>query len=123
MKLDTTRTETAKNLETANVINGMKLSSMEIDVDVIEEDTNGVEVVGSLKRKLSSGPEADEQSRRLHPRLGDNFVGPKRAATTVDENTVARWVSSLEMLIKGKVKMGRQVRPTTIYTTKRILLK
>jgi hypothetical protein len=116
------RTKTAKNLATAEGINGTKSSPMEVDEDDIEEDdTNGVEeVVGSLKRKLSSGP---EQSRRLHPRLEDNFVGRKRAATTVDENTVARWVLSLEMLIKGKVKMGRQVRPTTIYTTKRILLK
>lgn len=109
MKLDTMRIETAKNLAIAEGIDGTKSSPMEVDEDDIEEDdTNGVEVVGSLKRKLSSG---SEQNRRLHPRLEGNFIGPKRAATTVDENTVAGWVLSLEMLIKGKVKMGRQVCP------------
>ena len=122
MKLDTTRTEAAKDLATADGINGRKSSLMEVDVDDIEDDdTNGVEVVGSLKRKLSSEP--DERNRRLHPRLENNLAGPKRAAMTVDENTVTRWVSSLEMLIKGKVKMGHQVSPTTIYTTKRKSLK
>ncbi len=90
-----------------------ELQPMDIE-DVAEEVVaNGVEDVRSLKRKLLSESGANEGSRRTHPRLEDNLVGSRRTITTVDEKTVKRWVASLEVLIKGKVKLGRQVR---IYT-------
>ena len=85
-----------------------ELQIMDIEVDVAEEViTNGARDVGSLKRKLLSESGEDEGNRRAHPRMEDNLVGSRR---TVDEKTIKRWVACLEVLIKGKVKLGRQVR-------------
>lgn len=109
-KLDTTVMETAEYLTSAV---GIERSVMGVDEDNIEDVADGVEAAGSRKRKASSDPEGDKQSRRAHPKLEDKFFGPKRAVTTVDEKTIAKWVASLEMLVKGKVKMGRRVRPIT----------
>lgn len=61
----------------------------------------------TLKRKLSAS--GDEDTRK-HPRLQDGVPGAKshRPGTKLDKDAIAKWVASLEVLIKGKVKLDRQ---------------
>ncbi|KAK2462311.1 hypothetical protein APHAL10511_005617 [Amanita phalloides] len=67
---------------------------------------NGEGIRVPVKRKLSLGSGEDEERQRTHPRSKDTSIGTPVVA--VDERRVRRWVALLEVLVKGKVHLGRQ---------------
>ncbi|KIL67353.1 hypothetical protein M378DRAFT_302161 [Amanita muscaria Koide BX008] len=76
--------------------------------EIMKREDGAVNGPGTLKRRLSAS--GDEDSRK-HPRLQDGVPGAKshRSGTwKLDKDAIAKWVASLEVLIKGKVKLDRQ---------------
>lgn len=70
---------------------------------------NGVETPGRLKRKLSPGP---EENSRKYPKLQDGALDArshKPGAWRIDKDLIAKWTAAIEVVIKGKVQLGRQV--------------